>query len=55
MVNCRLTSDSLAHLPPPSKETQEKPTPGKEKKRLERWGEREKETDRRKRTKGDVK
>jgi hypothetical protein len=47
MVNCRLTSDSLAHLPPPSKETQKKPTPGKEKKRLERWREREKkETDR---------
>jgi hypothetical protein len=32
MVNC---SDSLAHLPPPSKETQKKPTPGEEKKRLE--------------------
>jgi hypothetical protein len=26
---------------PPSKETQKKPTPGKEKKRLERWKERE--------------
>jgi hypothetical protein len=43
MVNFRLTSGSLPHLPPPSKETQKKPTPGKEKKRLERWREREKE------------